>query len=231
MQNELGALAPANQLSGEPTLCFSPEINLEWPCAANLAAIRVRTGRSDLRFCSRRPRGLPAAQRRSPSRTLYQQDSQSSPPLDAVAGGSRGAQQKTKLALTCENNPIHANRFGFRIRIPTLLPLAGVFSEDLCRSTPPPSFHSDQDAHGKCVPPRLHYPPDRATECNFQLLRPLRIQGSSRKIRQRCPRFFQNAPLRRRLESRSSLPRVHLFGDEDVPRPLLQELQRSGLSR
>src|SRR6185369_8861855 len=175
--------------------------------------------------------GLPAAQRRSPSRTLHQQDSQSSPPLDAFAGSSRGAQQKTKLALACEKNRIYANRLGFRIRISTLLPLAEVFSEHLCGSTPPPSFHSDQDAYGKCVPPRLRHPPHRATKCDSQLLRPLRIQGGSRKIRQRCPRLFQNAPLRRRLESRSSLPRMHLFVDEDVPRPLLQGLQRSGLSR
>ena len=53
----------------------------------------------------------------------------------------------------------------------------------------------------------------------------IRFASRSRKIPQRLARLLQDAPLRLRSKSRSRLSRLHVFRDEDVPRPLLQRLQ------
>ena len=72
-------------------------------------------------------------------------------------------------------------------------------------------------------------PPGWAVRADILLLRPLPFPRRGRKVCQRFTRLLQDAPLRGRPPSRSTISRLHLFRNENVPRPMLQRLYRRGL--
>ncbi len=99
-------------------------------------------------------------------------------------------------------------------------------SQDLRRPAAPALCAAGQAAPGKRISARVHHHPPGPAERPLSLLRPVSFPRRGGEVRQRLARLLQDAPLRGRPASRPSLPRLHLFRDEDVPRALLQRLHR-----
>src|ERR1022692_3900251 len=210
---------------------FGVKTCLQWLRADRAPGVRPRTRRRNLRGRPSRSSRVPVAGRRRTSGTLRQQNSESAPTPPTPARTHRGTHEETQPPRSRPLDRILGDRLRLRIRLPALQSPARNISQELRQPDALPLRAAGQAPPRKPISPRLDHDTPGKPQRPRPLLWPIPVAHGGRKVHERLPRLLQNAPLRGRSASRSQIPRLHLFRDEDVPGPLLQGLQRRGILR